>query len=215
MGMCGFDDKKCAICYCADGGCIAAMNDDYFSPATHTQLISRIRNGKYKDDRDLMITTLKTRYGIDYNDREAVIRSQFFSFDRIEQKLCCEERTKTMSKPEILNAKITSTSITMADHGCLTFWITVKGGGWGVSIGGYCIGHGYLGADEFDATGDGLEAMMRIMDVVGVSKWEDLKDNYIRVECNGWGGTVSKIGNITEDRWFDLKEFFESKQKEG
>ena len=116
---------------------------------------------------------------------------------------------------EILNAKITSTSITMAEHGCLTFWVTVEGGGWGVSIGGYSIGHGYLGADKFHGYGPGLEAMMRIMDVVGVDKWEDLKDKYIRVEIDGWtGGTVKKFGHITNNKWFDIDEFFKSKAKE-
>lgn len=114
---------------------------------------------------------------------------------------------------EILNAKITSTSITMADHGCLTFWVTIQGGGWGVSIGGYSIGHGYLGADEFNGYGPGLEAMMRIMDVVGVDKWEDLKDKYIRVESNGWGKHITKIGHITSEKWFDIDEFFKSKAK--
>ena len=115
---------------------------------------------------------------------------------------------------EILNAKITSTSITMADHGCLTFWVTIEGGGgWGVSIGGYSIGHGYLGANEFHGYGPGLEAMMRIMDVVGVDKWEDLKDKYIRVESNGRGRTVKKIGHITSDKWFDIDEFFKSKKE--
>ena len=109
---------------------------------------------------------------------------------------------------EILNAKITSVSITMADHGCLTFWITIQGGGWGVSIGGYAIGHGYLGADKFDGHPYGLEAMMRIMDTVGVDKWEDLKDHYIRVMSAGWGTTITKIGNITDDKWFDIGEFF-------
>lgn len=44
------------------------------------------------------------------------------------------------------NAKITSTQITMKDHGCLTFWINLEGAGWGVGLGGYCIGHGFLGA---------------------------------------------------------------------
>ena len=34
---------------------------------------------------------------------------------------------------EIENAKIENVSITMADHGCLTFWITLKGDG-GVRI---------------------------------------------------------------------------------
>ena len=112
---------------------------------------------------------------------------------------------------EILNAKITSTSITMADHGVLTFWVTVQGGGWGCSIDGYVIGNGYLDADDdfFKGSGAGLEAMMRIMDTVGVDKWEDLEGKYVRCVLNdGWGGTITKIGNITKDKWFDLKEFF-------
>ena len=115
---------------------------------------------------------------------------------------------------EILNAKITSVSLTMADHGCLTFWVTVEGGGWGVSIGGYKIGSGYLGSDEFKVEyGDGLEAMMRIMDTVGVEKWEDLKDEYIRAEVNGLG-PVKKIGHITDDKWFDIDKFFKTKVQE-
>lgn len=118
---------------------------------------------------------------------------------------------------EILNAKITSTSITMAEHGVLTFWVTVQGGGWGCSIGGYVIGNGYLDADNdfFKGSGSGLEAMMRIMDTVGVDKWEDLEGKYVRCVLNdGWGGTITKIGNITKDKWFDLKEFFAKVQQE-
>ena len=118
---------------------------------------------------------------------------------------------------EILNAKITSTSITMADHGVLTFWVTVEGGGWGCSIGGYVIGNGYLNADDdfFKGSGAGLEAMMQIMNTVGVDKWEDLEGKYVRCVLNdGWGGTITKIGNITKDKWFDLKEFFENVQEE-
>ena len=122
---------------------------------------------------------------------------------------------KEAKMAEILNARITSVSLTMADHGCLTFWITVEGGGWGVSIGGYKIGSGYLGADNFKVEyGDGLEAMMRIMDTVGVERWEDLKDMYIRVEVNGWGDTVKKIGHITKEKWFDIGEFFKTKAQE-
>ena len=113
---------------------------------------------------------------------------------------------------KIENAKITNVSITMADHGCLTFWITVEGAGWGCGIGGYSIGHGYLGAEKFDGYGPGLEAMMRIMDTVGVDKWEDLKGKYVRIKTEGWGGTVTCIGNILKDKWFDLKEFFAKAQ---
>lgn len=115
---------------------------------------------------------------------------------------------------EILNAKITDVTISMADHGCLTFFVTLNCGGWGVSIGGYAIGHGYLGADNFDACGDGLEAMMRIMNVVGVERWEDLKGQYVRVKSNGLGSTIHNIGNVLKDEWFDLKKFFEDKKNE-
>lgn len=112
------------------------------------------------------------------------------------------------------NAKIKHVSISMADHGCLTFGITLEGDGWGVVYGGYCIGHGYLGAETFTAeSGSGLEAMMRIMDVVGVSKWEDLVGEYVRVDTsNRLGGTVETIGNITKNKFFNIKEFFRSKE---
>ena len=108
----------------------------------------------------------------------------------------------------IENAKITYVTISMADHGVLTFDISLDGGGWGVVYGGYVIGHGYLGAKEFNASGAGLIAMMKIMDTVGVDRWEDLPGKYVRVEVNGWGDKITKIGNIIEDKWFDIKEFF-------
>ena len=35
-----------------------------------------------------------------------------------------------------------------------------------------------------------------------------LPGKYIRIEDNGLGSTITKIGNIIEEKWFDLKEFF-------
>lgn len=118
---------------------------------------------------------------------------------------------------EIENAKITNVSLTMADHCSLVFWITVEGAGWGCNIGGYKIGSGMLGAkpEDFSAeTGAGLVAIMRIMDIVGVSKWEDLEGKYCRVKTEGWGGTIHCIGNILKDKWFDIKEFFQNCKEE-
>lgn len=109
---------------------------------------------------------------------------------------------------EIKNAKITNVSVSMEDWGCLTFYITLDGGGWGCNYGGYCIGKGYLGAKEFYSTSAGLEVLMRIMDTVGVEKWEDLKGKYCRVKTEGLGGTIQAIGNILTDKWFDVKEFY-------
>lgn len=117
---------------------------------------------------------------------------------------------------EIKNVKITNVSLTMADHGCLTFYLTLEGDGWGISYGGYCIGLGFLESDSFTAkNGGGLVAIMRIMDTVGVERWEDLKGKYIRIVDEGWGSSVKKIGNIIEDKWFDIDEFFKNYNKEN
>lgn len=109
---------------------------------------------------------------------------------------------------EIKNAKITKVSLSMADYGCLTFYITLDGGGWGCNYGGYCIGKGYLGAKSFRGSEAGLEVLMKIMDTVGVECWEDLKGQYCRVKTEGWGGKILSIGNILKDKWFDIKEFY-------
>ena len=94
---------------------------------------------------------------------------------------------------EIQNAKISKATISMADHGCLTFWVYLDGAGW----------------DDFTAeSGDGLVAMMRIMDVVGVEKWEDLQGKYVRCKVKDWGDTVDEIGHIMHDKWFNIREFF-------
>ena len=112
---------------------------------------------------------------------------------------------------EIKNAKITNASITMEDHGCITFWLTLEGDGWGCGYGGYCLGHGCIGykPKEFTASDKGLVAMMRVMDTVGVYKWEDLKGKYIRCKVGGPGDTIDEIGNIVEDKWFNIRKFFE------
>lgn len=110
---------------------------------------------------------------------------------------------------KIENAKITKVSITMADHGCLTFWVYLDGGGWGCGFGGYCVGHGFLDSDTFKAeNGKGLEAMMHIMNVVGVEKWEDLEGKYVRCKTEGISEPIYEIGNILKNKWFNIKDFF-------
>ena len=98
----------------------------------------------------------------------------------------------------------------MADHGCLTLVMTLEGDSWGAVYDGYCLGHGYLGAadDFFDGSAVGMEYLIRIMDTVGVEKFQDLKGKYIRVATKGWGDPVKIIGNIIKDKWFDAETFF-------
>ena len=110
----------------------------------------------------------------------------------------------------IENALITNVDLSMADHGCLTLAMALEGDSWGGVYGGYCLGHGYLGAadDFFDGSAAGMEYLIRIMDTVGVEKFQDLKGKYIRVATKGWGDPVKIIGNIIKDKWFDAETFF-------
>lgn len=115
----------------------------------------------------------------------------------------------------IENALITNVDLNMADHGCLTLAMTLEGSGWGVVYGGYCLGKGYLGADDdfFDGSAAGMEYLIRIMDTVGVEKFQDLKGKYVRVATKGWGNSVKIIGNIINDKWFDAETFFADKKE--
>ena len=115
----------------------------------------------------------------------------------------------------IENALITNVDLSMADHGCLTLAMTLEGGGWGVVYGGYCLGKGYLGADDdfFDGSAAGMEYLMRSMDAVGVEKFQDLKGKYVRVANKGWGNSVKIIGSIIKDKWFDAETFFADKKE--
>ena len=53
--------------------------------------------------------------------------------------------------------------------------------------------------------------MMRIMDTVGVKKWEDLKGKYVRCKLKGPGDGIDEIGNVLKNKWFNIREFFASK----
>jgi hypothetical protein len=123
----------------------------------------------------------------------------------------------TESGYKIENALIENVDLSMADYGCLTLAMTLKGGGWGVVYGGYCLGKGYLGADDdcFEGSAAGMEYLMRIMDTVGVEKFQDLKGKYVRVAVKGWGDQVKIIGNILKDKWFDAETFFVDKKEKN
>lgn len=108
----------------------------------------------------------------------------------------------------IENAKIKSVALTMADHGCLCLEIGLEGSGWGCMYGGYGLGEGYLGAKKFTGSAKGLEAIMRIMNTIGVSELFDAKGKYVRVATKNRGETIKIIGNVVDDLWFDYEQFF-------
>lgn len=111
------------------------------------------------------------------------------------------------------NAKITDVSLEINDHCCFTFSIVLKGSGWGTCFGGYNLaffnGTTFKGSESSEK---GLEALKRIMDVVGVAKWEDIKGHYVRVKQEN--RLVVGIGNIIEDKWFEPREFFKEIENE-
>ena len=123
-----------------------------------------------------------------------------------------EEKLRDASY-RIENAKIEDVNLSMADHGCMTLSMTLIANGWGCVYGGYVLGYGYLGSNHFEGTAKGLESIMRIMDVVGVECFNDLKGKYVRVATKGWGNNVYILGNVIEEKWFDQKSFFESDDK--
>lgn len=110
----------------------------------------------------------------------------------------------------IKNARITSTMLGREDHGIMTFMIFVEFDHCGCGIGGYAL-DGYDSKKETRVfTEKGLEAISKILEVVGVDSWENLPNEYIRVKDNGWGSTIDEIGNLMDDKWFNLREFFKN-----
>lgn len=116
---------------------------------------------------------------------------------------------------EIENAKITSVDLSMEDHGCLTLKMTLDGGGWGCVYGGYVLGHGYVGAKEFKGSAKGIEYLLRIMDVVEVGCFSQMKGKIVRVAVKGWGDSIKIIGNVIKDKWFDPESFFKDFEPQG
>ena len=110
---------------------------------------------------------------------------------------------------EVMNAKITHVDLSMADHGCLDMAVTMDGGGWGCVFGGYKLGSGYLGADEFEGSAAGLEYIMRVMDTIGCEKFNQMKGKYARCVFDDTQRIIM-IGHITENKWFNPKEFFDN-----
>lgn len=106
------------------------------------------------------------------------------------------------------NMQIISVDLSMQDHGVITLMMSMKGNCIGTVYGGICLGHGYLGAKEFSGSVKAMPYIMRIMDVVGVERFNDMKGKYVRVAIKDFSSPVKIIGNIIEDKWFNPESFF-------
>jgi hypothetical protein len=107
---------------------------------------------------------------------------------------------------ETRNAVIESATITNDDHGLLSAWVYLDYGGAGQGFGGYAL---YL-PKSFDHNREQPNVaghfIWRVMEVAGVSKWEQLKGKTIRVQCEH--SRVHAIGHIVKDDWFNPERDF-------
>lgn len=101
---------------------------------------------------------------------------------------------------ETKNARITSTTITIEDHGCLSAWLYLDYGGSGQGFGGYAL-------DAWDpllkkrvGVAWGCEYLRRILEVLEIGTWEKLPGALIRVRADH--GKVHAIGHPLKDQWF-------------
>ena len=120
---------------------------------------------------------------------------------------------KEKKSMEIVNAKIISTTFGIEDHGIMTFFLHLEWSGCGQGLGGYALDKSQRGSDERIGFAPGFVAIRKILETVGVETWEDLKGQLVRLKIDSLGSSRRPIiGNILEDKWFDLKEFVESQR---
>ena len=86
------------------------------------------------------------------------------------------------------------------DHGILSCWLSLEQPGSSQGFGGY-----RLDAPKDADSSMGTFWVSRILQVVGVSNWEALVGQHIRVDGEEYGD-IFGIGHITEDKWFYPKK---------
>lgn len=92
---------------------------------------------------------------------------------------------------KVLNMMVENVDIVMRDSVAM-LQMVVK------STDHHYIYGGYLGAE-------GLESILKIMDVIGAKAFSDIKGRYIRVAVKGCSNSPKIVGNILQDRWFDIE----------
>lgn len=107
------------------------------------------------------------------------------------------------------NAIIRSTRISNNDFGCLTAFLDLDYGNSGQGFGGYRLySPKIFQSDEIQLNAAG-HFIWRVMEVVGVHTWEELKGQPVRVKTGGYLDAIVAVGNIIKDEWYYPKAEFE------
>jgi len=90
------------------------------------------------------------------------------------------------------------------DHGILTAMLHLDYSGSGQAFGGYALDR-YSKEHEKRIEDKACGFFIRrVLEVVGVDKWEGLAGKYIRVKADS--NKVYAIGHLLEDKWFNPAE---------
>jgi len=105
------------------------------------------------------------------------------------------------------NALIVSATLTTADHGLLSGWLSLDYGGAGQNFGGYSL---YLpkGFKHHNLLGPNYAGhfIYRVMQIADVTEWGQLKGKTIRARAEH--NRVHAIGHIIKEDWFCPAEDF-------
>lgn len=102
-------------------------------------------------------------------------------------------------------AVIRKTSLGYEDHGILTAWLHCEWPGSGIGVGGYCLDRPRdVDARDYTRVGTayGLDHLIRLMEVVGVSTWETLSGAKVIVLFEGEGFAGSRavgLANLLDE----------------
>lgn len=90
------------------------------------------------------------------------------------------------------------------DIGIFTCHLYLDYGGSGQGFGSHVLAATNESKDASIPINYGANYIKKLLEVVGVEKWEDLKGKHVRVD-QSWN-KVYRIGNIIEDKWFDPED---------
>jgi hypothetical protein len=107
------------------------------------------------------------------------------------------------------NAVIKSVDVFIEDHGILTMYLNIEGEGWGCGAGGYALDSYNKALDKRIGSSLLAAALLELFRVFEVSHLNKLVGLPCRVETEGLGGGIIRLGHFTKNKWFSWKKLAE------
>lgn len=104
---CGYGDYSCCICASSGGGCLASVDDNYFTPATDEQLLERVKSGKYNAEDTERMTTILRNHGVTTGDYKWQNEDKCTATDSLAEAINkCNEQLKEHPKFDFSGVKV-------------------------------------------------------------------------------------------------------------